>query len=218
MTSGQWSNGWGCRHMRLSWGSPRESARWGMEGIRYLKLLVELLSHSVGRSRMPSGCLSTDVYLGQGPGVGPGLRWWDYKFWLARKNPQVRQEKPWGFLLRTWSVEDAVVAKISICYEQECKSKIRSLMWYSFLDFCSEYSSEGKKFVPWPQKQEIEGYFSLTSGKDKQRHILLLLPGSGWVYTKNFFPPIFLHWGQATFPTLSVGLVYFIQWVTPSNN
>lgn len=79
------------------------------EGLRHLKLLVELLSHSVGRSRMPSGCLSTDVYLGQGPSVGPGPRWWDYKFWLARKNLQVLQEKPRGFLLSTRSARDTVV-------------------------------------------------------------------------------------------------------------
>lgn len=121
---------------------------------------------------MPSGCLSTDVYLGQGPGVGPGPRWWDYKFWLARKNLQVLQEKPRGFLLRTRSARDTVVPETFANTTQfhtsrkPCKRRMYSLMQYSFLISAQmmHRKTDYLYLTYGPEKQEIRGYFSTTTG------------------------------------------------------
>lgn len=153
---------------------------------------------------MPSGCLSTDVYLGQGPGGGPGPRCWDYKSWLARKNLQVLQEQPRGFLLRTRSALDAAGPSkppqyhtISSEWETMQKKNIQSHT-IQLLNFYVDDASQDRPFVT--DKYIIVWYFS-TTALAKPAQTQDSSPQCRVRLYQEFSSPYFLHQGHATCPT-----------------
>lgn len=83
-------------------------------------------------------------------------------------------------------------------------------MQYSFLSFTQTICHETSYLYLTCrlEKQEIEGYFSTTGGKDSTDTYYCCL-AQGEFNTKNFFSAFFLHQVQATFSTI---LPYLSDW------